>query len=217
MTKGQSLILLGPPGAGKGTQAAKIALQMGWPHVSTGDMLRAARQAGTPLGEKARAYMDRGDLVPDDVIVGLIEERLAAPDTTEGVVLDGFPRTTVQAELLDGLMQRVDRPLPITVLIEVSREEILTRLTGRLTCERCQEVFHVKTRPPRVAGVCDACGGKLVQRSDDSPETVERRLTVYEEQTAPLIGYYRSRGRLLSVNGEGSPESVTTLLLGAIT
>lgn len=211
-----NLILLGPPGAGKGTQAARLAESLGWPHISTGDMLRAARSAGTPLGEKAKGYMDRGDLVPDELIIALIEERLQRTDALNGCVLDGFPRTPPQAEMLDALMERLGRALPTSVLVEVSREELLARLTGRLTCERCQEVYHVKNHPPKRPGTCDACGGTLVQRTDDSPETVERRLLVYEEKTAPLVSFYRERERLRSVDGEGDPGLVSVRLEEAI-
>jgi len=213
---GTSLVLLGPPGAGKGTQAARLEAASGFPHVATGDMLRMARSAGTPLGDRAKAYMDRGDLVPDDVIIGLIEERLSEDDAMKGVILDGFPRNPAQAKELDRLMETMGRELPLAVHIKVSREEVLARLTGRLVCERCQEAYHVMTRPPKTIGVCDKCGGRLVTRSDDSPETVRHRLQVYEEMTAPLIVYYGDLGRLREVDGERPVDDVARELLEAI-
>lgn len=211
-----NLVLLGPPGAGKGTQAARMETKLGFPHVATGDMLRIARSAGTPLGDRAKAYMDRGDLVPDDVMIGLIRERLSEDDAKSGVILDGFPRTAAQASELDRLAESLGRELPLAVSIQVSRAEVLARLTGRLVCERCQEAYHVMTRPPKVVGVCDKCGGRLVTRSDDAPETVEHRLDVYEEKTAPLIVYYRERGRLKEVDGAQPADRVTAMILEAI-
>ena len=212
----QTVVLLGPPGAGKGTQAAGLARATGWAHVSTGDMLRAAVAAGSSLGEAAKGYMDRGDYVPDQLIVDLIAERMTAPDAQGGVLLDGFPRTPVQADMLDELLIRLGREPATAVSLEVAPDQLVRRLSGRLTCQRCQEVYHLETRPPRQAGICDACGGQLAQRSDDQPETVRRRLAVYQEKTAPLIAFYRAGHRLAAVDGLGTPDEVAGRLKEAI-
>jgi adenylate kinase len=202
------LVFLGPPGAGKGTQARALAQEWGVPHVATGDMLRAAAAAGTPLGRQARAFMERGALVPDDVIVGLIAERLAEPDAKRGFVLDGFPRTIPQAEALDRLLAERDQGLDRVIYFDVPEDELLRRLTGRRSCPACQATYHVTANPPRRAGVCDRCGAELVQRPDDREDTVRTRLRVYADQTAPLLDYYRRRGLLVTVTGAGSIEAV---------
>ncbi len=203
------VIFLGPPGAGKGTQAQALASEWGVPHVATGDMLREAVAAKTPLGLEAKRHMDSGGLVPDDVVIGLVGERLAQPDAKAGVVLDGFPRTVAQAEALDALFARTGRSLDRVVFFDVSRDELLRRLTGRRVCRACGRTFHLVSAPPTVAGKCDACGGELYQRDDDSEATVATRLDVYQKQTAPLLDYYRSRGLLAQVRGEGSVSQVT--------
>jgi adenylate kinase len=194
---------LGPPGAGKGTQARELARAWGVPHVATGDMLRDAATAGTPLGREAKTYMDKGALVPDDVIIRMIAERLRRPDARKGFLLDGFPRTIAQAEGLARLLEDLGQPLERVVYFEVSEPELLRRLTGRRVCRACQTAFHVVSAPPRSPDVCDRCGGELYQREDDSEGTVRHRLGVYARQTAPLLDWYRGRGMLVSVPGEG--------------
>ncbi len=212
----KTIILLGPPGAGKGTQAARLASECGWPHISTGDILRAAVAADGPLGRAAKGYMDRGEYVPDPLIIDLIRERMAAADAKGGIFLDGFPRTPPQAEMLDELLVELGRSPAEAVLVEVPRDELISRLSGRLTCERCQHIYHLVSDPPRVSGICDACGGKLVQRSDDAPGTVVRRLEVYDEKTAPLIAFYEKGKRLSAVDGIGSQDQVSGRLKEAI-
>jgi adenylate kinase len=195
---------LGPPGAGKGTQARELAREWGVPHVATGDMLREAVAAGTPLGRAAAGYMNRGALVPDDVIIGMIAERLRQPDAARGFLLDGFPRTIAQAEGLERLLKDLGQPLDRVVYFDVSEPELLRRLTGRRVCRACQTAFHLVSSPPRTPGVCDRCGGELYQRQDDSEATVLNRLNVYATQTAPLLNWYRGRGALVAVKGEGA-------------
>ena len=195
---------LGPPGAGKGTQARELAREWNVPHVATGDMLRDAAAAGTPLGREAKGYMDRGALVPDDVIVRMIAERLRRPDAGAGFLLDGFPRTIAQAEALERLLKDLGRPLDRVVYFDVSEPELLRRLTGRRVCRNCQTAFHLVSAPPKTPGVCDRCGGELYQRDDDSEATVRNRLAVYARQTSPLLDWYRGRGLLAAVPGEGA-------------
>ena len=202
------LVLLGPPGAGKGTQAKMLTEQYGVPQISTGDILRAAVAAGTPLGREAKTYMDRGALVPDDVVIGIVRDRLTEPDCQSGYLLDGFPRTVAQAEALTRMLKELGEPLPIVVSLDVAEEELIRRLAGRRTCRACGESFHVEFHPPRVDGICDKCNGNLVQREDDQEETVRRRLQVYREQTEPLIGYYQSQGLLKAIKGLGETGEV---------
>jgi adenylate kinase len=197
------LVFLGPPGAGKGTQARDLAREWGVPQIATGDMLREAAAAGTPLGREARQYMDRGALVPDDVIVGLIGERLGQPDAKGGFILDGFPRTIPQAEALGRLLEARGVSLDRAVFFDVSDAELVRRLTGRRVCRSCQAAYHVVSAPPKAAGVCDRCRGELYQREDDGDATVRHRLDVYARQTAPLLAFYRERGLLATVPGEG--------------
>jgi adenylate kinase len=206
------LVFLGPPGAGKGTQARELAREWQVPHVATGDMLREALAAGTPLGRQAKDYMDRGALVPDDVIVGLMAERLKRPDATRGFILDGFPRTIPQAEALDRLLKDLGQQLDHVIFFDVSEEELLRRLTGRRSCPACQSTYHIVSAPPRREGICDKCGTALIQRADDSEATVRNRLKVYASQTAPLLDYYRRRGRLTTVPGEGAIDSIRTAI-----
>jgi adenylate kinase len=198
------LIFLGPPGAGKGTQARELAREWGVPQIATGEMLREAVAAGTPLGREAKRIMDTGALVPDDVMVGLIAERLRQPDAGRGFILDGFPRTIAQAEALDHLLKDLGQKLDRVLYFDVAEPELVRRLTGRRICRRCQAAFHVASAPPRREGVCDRCGGELYQRDDDSEATVRNRLQVYDRQTAPLLDYYRSRHLLTAIRGEGA-------------
>ncbi|MCG0238185.1 MAG: adenylate kinase [Firmicutes bacterium] len=195
------IILLGPPGAGKGTQAATLAREEGVAHISTGDILRQHVREGTPLGKAAREYMDKGLLVPDEIILGLVRDRLAQPDARRGFIFDGFPRTVVQADGLERLLEELQMPLEAVVNIVVPDTELVERAVGRRTCKECGEIYHLRTRPPQKEGVCDRCGGELVHRSDDNPETVRARLAEYHAKTAPLIEYYRSRGLLREVDG----------------
>lgn len=201
-------ILLGPPGAGKGTQAKMLTERYGVPQVSTGDILRASVAAGTPLGKEAKTYMDRGALVPDEVVIGIVRDRLGEPDCRKGYLLDGFPRTVAQAEALTRMLKKLGAPLPRVVSLEVAEEELVKRLSGRRTCQGCGELFHVEFHPPRVEGTCDKCGGRLIQREDDKEETIRRRLQVYRKQTEPLIGYYENQGLLETVNGLGETGEV---------
>lgn len=202
------VILLGPPGAGKGTQAKMLTQKYGVPQISTGDILRAAVAAGTPLGKEAKSFMDRGALVPDAVVIGIVRDRLSEPDCQEGYLLDGFPRTVAQAEALTRMLRQMGAPLPAVVSLEVDEDEVVHRLAGRRTCQACGEPFHIKFHPPRVGGICDKCSGNLVQREDDKEETVRRRLQVYREQTEPLISYYRKQGLVKTVNGLGETGEV---------
>ncbi len=197
------LILLGPPGAGKGTQAKLLADKLGIPQVSTGDMLRAAVKAGTPLGREAKQYMDRGALVPDGVIIGLVRERLQHQDCARGYILDGFPRTVAQAEALGKTLTELKASLDHVVSLEVPTEDLVLRIAGRRTCRNCGAMYHVRFSPSKTDGRCDACGGETYQREDDREETVRRRLQVYIDQTAPLIHFYSARGLLRQVAGTG--------------
>jgi adenylate kinase len=199
---------LGPPGAGKGTQARELARGWGVPHIATGDMLREAVAAGTALGREAKGYMDKGALVPDDVIIGMIAERLRQPDARAGFLLDGFPRTIAQAEGLERLLKDLGLPLERVIYFDVATPELVRRLTGRRVCRACGHSFHVVSNPPRREAVCDACGGELYQRADDSEATVRNRLNVYTQQTAPLLDWYTGKGLLASVSGEGAIEAI---------
>ena len=195
------IVLLGPPGAGKGTQAEVLTKKLLVPHISTGDMFRAAIKNGTAMGIEAKSYMDRGQLVPDEVTVGIIKDRIAQPDCSGGFLLDGFPRTIAQAEALDKLLEDKGG-LDAVLNISVPLEKLVERLTGRRMCRKCGAIYHMLYNAPAKDGVCDACGGELYQRDDDKLETVTNRLDVYEAQTAPLIGFYEQRGKLFTVNGD---------------
>lgn len=202
------IILMGPPGAGKGTQAEKLVELYQIPHISTGDMFRKAQKEGTELGLKAKSYMDQGQLVPDEVTVGIVKERLAEDDCKGGFLLDGFPRTVQQADALDGILAELDLALDRVVNIEVDKAFLVDRLTGRRVCRACGATFHVTNKAPKVEGICDKCGGELYQRNDDKVETVSNRLDVYAAQTAPLIEYYQSKGIMSSIDGSKSMEDV---------
>jgi adenylate kinase len=207
------VILLGPPGAGKGTQAVKVSEAFGIPHISTGDIFRENVRGDTELGREAKRYMDAGDLVPDEVVVGMVADRLAQPDAADGFCLDGFPRTVPQAQALEDLLVQRDAPLEVVVRFAVAEDEVVERLTGRRTCSQCGAVFHVSHAPPSTEGVCDACGGELLQRDDDTEDVVINRLEVYRKQTEPLEHFYWERGLLRDVEAVGPVEDVTARTL----
>jgi len=208
MALNRALIFLGPPGAGKGTQSKRIAQRCAVPHLSTGDMFRDAVTRGSDLGKQVRPIMERGELVPDGLVMKMVEERLSRPDCAGGFVFDGFPRTLPQAEQLDGILEKKGFGKPIVVDFGVSAEKLLRRLTGRWTCSVGGEIYNVYDAPPRVPGICDADGGKLVQRADDRPEVVKERLAAYERQTKPLAEYYRRQGVLETVDAAASVDEV---------
>ena len=210
------LILMGPPGAGKGTQAKRLAAELHIPQISTGDLFREHLRTGSELGEKANLYIRKGELVPDSVTVGMVQERLAQPDCAQGAIFDGFPRTVPQAEALDEILERDGSHLSGVLCIEVSEKEILRRLTGRRVCREAGHIFHITYSPPRVAGVCDLDGSALYQREDDSEATVKERIRVYREQTAPLCDEYRERGAVIEIDGEQDIESVSRSILAAL-
>ena len=206
-------VLLGPPGAGKGTQARQLAQAEGLAHVASGDLFRKHQAAGTELGKLARQYMDRGQLVPDEVTIQVVLERIRKPDASKGYILDGFPRTTAQALALDESLALQQEAIDRALLIEVSDEELVRRLAGRWLCGSCQTPYSLEAAPPQRAGRCDLCGGELIQRIDDKPEVVRQRVRTYEEQTAPVIDYYRRQNKLRRVNGEQGVDEVAQELL----
>lgn len=201
-TKQFNMVLLGPPGAGKGTQANLLMKAYGLLHVSTGDMLRAAIKEGTETGLKAQGYMDKGELVPDEIVTRIVIERLEKPDAQKGVIFDGYPRTSGQAESLDEAFKADKRVLDIVLYLKTSEEVAIQRLSGRRVCTKCLKNYHVTNMPPEKEGICDKCSIELIQREDDTPETVKNRLVVYQEQTEDLISYYRDKGLLKEVNGD---------------
>ena len=211
------IILLGPPGAGKGTQAAMLVKEFSIPHISTGDMFRAAIKEGTEMGTKAKAYMDKGQLVPDSVVIGIVKERLEQDDCKKGFMLDGFPRTVVQADALQEVMDNLGMQLDAVVNLEVKDEELVSRLGGRRVCRNCGASYHVTFSPSKQADVCDACGGELYQRDDDQEATIRNRLAVYHSQTAPLIDYYEKKNALKTIRGEGKMiEEIFDLVVAAL-
>jgi adenylate kinase len=210
------IILLGAPGAGKGTQAVMLAGKLKLPQVSSGDLFRQALQKDTELGEKARVYMEKGRLVPDDITIGMVLERLAAPDTEKGAILDGFPRNIEQAGALDKALAEQGKTIDKAIYIKVAEVELLKRLSGRWICRNCQTPYHEVDSPPKVKGICDRCGGQLYQRADDNPATVKKRLEVYFAETAPLIDYYKKAGKLLEINGEGGAAEVNRRIAAAL-
>ena len=207
------MVFLGVPGAGKGTQAQSVAERLGLAHLATGDLLREAVRVGSDLGRQAKVIMDKGELVPDGVVVAMVVERLSAPDAAAGAILDGFPRNLAQAKALDEGLETLGKRVDAVVFLSVAPASVVARLSGRRECSNCRTPYHVETNPPKADGVCDRCGGTLVQRPDDVPETVQRRLAVYLEQTAPLLDYYRARGLLFEVNGEQPISDVTAQIL----
>ncbi|MCG0276116.1 MAG: adenylate kinase [Thermosediminibacteraceae bacterium] len=202
------IVLMGPPGAGKGTQAKKLAEFFGVPQIATGDILRAAVQEGTPLGKKAKEYMDKGLLVPDDVMTGIVKERLQEKNTENGFILDGFPRTIPQAESLEKILEEMGVKLDAVVNIVVPRQELIERFAGRRVCEVCGSTYHIKYNPPQKEGICDKCGGKLITRADDDVRTVEKRIDVYERETKPLVDYYQRKNMLVNIDGNRPIETV---------
>jgi adenylate kinase len=213
----RNVILLGGPGAGKGTQAERIVADFKLPHISTGEMLRAAVANGTEMGLEAQKYMESGALVPDEVVIGVVRERLAEPDASDGFLLDGFPRTMAQAEQLDTMLAAAGRQITHVVLISVPAGELVQRIAGRRSCSQCGKLYNVTFDPPAVEGVCDLDGAALVQRADDNEETVRNRIAVYESQTAPLIGYYENKGVLESAFGGGKrPDEVYEQVRGIL-
>lgn len=210
------VILVGAPGAGKGTQAAQVSEKLGLTHVASGDLIREVRESDTDLGRLVKSYYDKGELVPDDVTIQMVLERLAKPDCKRGCLLDGFPRTLQQAEALDAALQKDGKQVDKVVAINVSEGELLKRLGGRWLCRKCSAAFHVVFAPPKKAGVCDNCGGDLYQRADDTEETAKNRLDVYFRQTMPLVDYYAKQKKLVEVNGEQTVEQVAGELLAVL-
>ena len=210
------IIFLGAPGAGKGTQAATVAEKLELAHIATGDMFREAQKQETELAKQARVYMEKGVLVPDEVTIKMVLERIAAPDCERGVIFDGFPRTLEQAKALDEALGQQGKAIESVVYIKVSEAELLERLSGRWICRQCQTPYHMVNSPPRTPGRCDRCGGELYQRADDTPETVKERLRVYFAETAPLIDHYARASKLLKVGGEGSVDEVRERILASL-
>ena len=210
------IIFLGAPGAGKGTQAVSVAQKLNLVHISSGDLFRQALKQETELGLKTKAYMEKGLLVPDEITIQMVLERMAAPDCTSGAILDGFPRNLEQAEALDHALKQQSRAIDKVVYIKVAEAELIKRLSGRWICRNCQAVYNIINSAPKMAGVCDKCRGELYQRSDDTAETVKKRLEVYFAETAPLIDHYTRAGKLLEINGEGSVDEVNQRIMTAL-
>jgi adenylate kinase len=210
------IILLGAPGAGKGTQAVMLVEKLKLVQVASGDLFRKALQQKTDLGMKAKSYMDRGQLVPDEITIQMVLERLAAPDVKSGAILDGFPRNIKQAEALDKALAKLSKKIDKVVYIKVGEKELIKRLGGRWICRQCQAPYHEVDSPPKVKGKCDRCGGELYQRDDDKAETVKKRLEVYFKETAPLIDYFKKAGKLLEINGEGTTDAINQRIMAAL-
>ena len=210
------LVLVGPPGAGKGTQAKYLAKHFAIPQISTGDIFRANVAEQTELGREAKRYMDAGDLVPDEVTIAMVRDRIGQDDAAGGFLLDGFPRNVAQAEALNEILGRMNAPLDAVLELKVDDEEVVRRLSGRRTCRQCGHVWHQEFDPPKEDGVCDKCGGQLFQRDDDQPETVQHRLDIYQEQTAPLVGFYHDNGLLKAIEAMGPVDDVTKRAIEAL-
>ena len=210
------VVLVGPPGAGKGTQAQFVAADLSVPKISTGDIFRANVSQGTPLGVEAKKFMDAGDLVPDEITIGMVRDRLAEDDAAKGFLLDGFPRNVPQARVLDEMLLELGTALDVVLELVVDDDEVVRRLSGRRTCRTCNRVWHVDFDPPEAEGVCDRCGGELFQRDDDREETIRHRLEVYAEQTAPLVGYYADAGILVGIDATGPVDDVTDRAIRAL-
>jgi len=210
------IVLLGPPGAGKGTQASKISETFSIPHIATGDIFREAVKKGTELGRKAKEYMERGELVPDEIVNGIVKERISEPDCSNGFILDGYPRTLNQAKALDEMLAEMNRKIDIVLNISVSEDNVVKRLSNRRVCKRCGAIYHLITNPPKKEGVCDKCGGELYQREDDREEVIRNRLSVYRKQTEPIIKYYEEEGLLVNIDGNREIEEVWDQIKRAI-
>lgn len=210
------IIFLGPPGAGKGTQAKMLIDRYGIPQISTGDILRAAVKEGTPMGKKAKEYMDSGKLVPDEVVIGIMQDRLKQSDCAKGFILDGFPRTVAQAEALENMLKELNMPIDKVLALDVPDEVLLERLTGRRTCKSCGQMYHVKFDPPKSGNNCDKCGGELFQRDDDKEETIKNRLSVYHAQTAPLLDFYGKKGMVVKIDGTKTPDEIFNSLISVL-
>jgi adenylate kinase len=212
----KGVILLGPPGAGKGTQAKRLSARFGIPQISTGDMLRDAVKNGTPLGKQAKGFMDSGGLVPDEVVIGIVRERLGADDCAKGFILDGFPRTIPQAQALDRVAGELGKEIRFVLSLEVDPAELMERLCGRRTCTACGAMYHVKFHVPKTPGTCDKCGAPLVQRDDDKEETIRKRLENYDRATAPLLEYYKNTGKIRSVMASGDIDAIFDGIVGIL-
>jgi adenylate kinase len=210
------LVLLGAPGAGKGTQADLLTKKLKLAHIASGDLFRQALSKGTELGLLAKSYMEKGQLVPNEITIKMVLERITAPDCLAGIILDGFPRNVEQAKALDAALKAQNKSIDKAVYIKVSEQELLTRLTGRWICRACQTPYHEVNSPPKVAGICDKCGGELYQRADDNTQTIKKRLEVFFGETAPLIDYYSKSGKLLEVQGEGTMEDISARIVSAL-
>ena len=210
------IVLLGPPGSGKGTQAERLVKQYNLTYIATGDILRAAVKSGSLLGQQAKTFMEQGQLVPDEIVVGIVRERLTAPDCAGGAILDGFPRTVSQAQALDQVLGEIGKKVDRVIHIEVDEEELITRLTGRRVCRECAATYHINFNPPKVRNVCDQCGGELYQREDDSLSTVQERFVVYSKQTAPLIDYYGREGVVTEIDGNREIEQIFSEISSAL-
>jgi adenylate kinase len=210
------LVLVGPPGAGKGTQAEFIAAHLSVPKISTGDLFRANVGHGTPLGLEAKKYMDSGQLVPDEVTINMVKDRLGEPDATDGFLLDGFPRNVPQAKVLDDMLKDLGQSIDVVLELVVDNDEVVRRLSGRRTCRGCGKIWHIEFDPTTHQDICDRCGGDLFQRDDDKPDTIQNRLAVYDEQTAPLVGFYAEQGKLVGIDATGPVEDVTGRAIDAL-
>ncbi|MDD5701505.1 MAG: adenylate kinase [Dehalococcoidales bacterium] len=210
------IVLLGAPGAGKGTQASLLTEKLKLAHIASGDLFRQALSKGTPLGLQAKTYMEKGQLVPNEITIKMVLERITSPDCQGGIILDGFPRNVEQAEALDNALENQKKAIDYAVYIKVSEDELLKRLTGRWICRGCQAPYHEISSPSKVKGICDKCGGELYQRADDNTETIKKRLEVFFAETAPLIEYYSRAGKLLEVKGEGSMEEISQRIITAL-